>query len=108
MTTTTTAPKSFLGNKDQGVAMSEVCGVIGGVLGGVMTVAEGGSIGAGIGGAIVGAIGGYGMGSFLSPVSNHCGTSGKILTSAISASFGISVGQLAGMVGNSIAKVSNL
>lgn len=104
----TTKQSGIMGSRNEGVAASEVCGVIGGILGGVMTVAEGGSVGAGIAGGIVGAIGGYGMGAFLSPISNHCGTSGKILTSAVSASFGISVGQLAGMVGNSIAKVSGL
>jgi hypothetical protein len=100
--------KGIMGVRNDGVAVSEVCGVVGGLLGGVVAVAQGQSVGAGVVGAVAGAIGGYGMGTLLSPFSNHCGTGAKILTGAISASFGISCAQLGAMVGGSIGKVSGL
>ena len=107
MTISSKARNAFTGELDQGIAASEVCGVIGGILGGVMAMSESGSKAAGLAGAVVGGIGGYGMGTFLSPVSNHMGTGAKILTSAISASFGLSVGQLAGVVATSIGKLGD-
>lgn len=103
-----TAAKGIMGNRNEGVAVSEVAGVIGGLVGGVVALAEGGTKTGAITGALVGAIAGYGMGSFLSPVSNNMGVGAKILTGAVSASFGLSVSQVGALIGNSFSKVSDL
>lgn len=87
------ARPSFRGTRDDGVAVSEVCGVLGGVLGGVLALSGGSSKMAAIGGAVAGAAGGYAMGNMLSPISN-LNTSTKILTGIASGCFGISVAGL--------------
>lgn len=103
-----TAAKGIMGNRNEGVAVSEVAGVIGGLLGGVVALAEGSTKTGAITGALVGAVAGYGMGAFLAPISNNLGTGTKILTGALSGSFGLSVSQVGALIGNSFSKVSDL
>lgn len=87
------AKPSFRGTRDNGVAVSEVCGVIGGVLGGVLALSAGSSKMAAVGGAVAGAAGGYAMGNMLSPISDIT-TSTKILTGITAGCFGISVASI--------------
>lgn len=85
----------FTGEEEK-VALSEILGVVGGIVGGIAVYAETGHLTSGIAGAAVGALGGYGMGNFVAPVCIHTGTGGKILTSVLSASFGVSCAALGG------------
>ena len=88
--------------EDEKVALSEIFGVVGGIVGGLAVYAETGHISSGIAAAAIGGLGGYGMGNFVAPVCIHTGTGGKILTSVLSASFGVSCAALGGSLSEAL------
>jgi hypothetical protein len=95
---------SILGERDKGLAVSEVAGVIGGLLGGACALSAGHSKGAAIGGAIAGAIGGYALGTVMSPFSN-VNTTTKVLTGITAGSFGVSVASLGAAIIDSLGNL---
>jgi hypothetical protein len=88
---------SFRGVRNEGLAVSEVAGVLGGLIGGAAVYAQGGSPVAALAGAVCGGLGGYAAGNMMSPISNLT-TSTKILTGIGAGCFGISVAGLAASI----------
>lgn len=95
---------SLTGFRNEGLAVSEVAGVIGGLLGGACALSAGHSKGAAIGGAIAGAIGGYALGTVMSPFSN-VNTTTKVLTGITAGSFGVSVASLGAAIIDSLGNL---
>lgn len=95
---------SLTGFRNEGLAVSEVAGVIGGLLGGACALSAGHSKGAAIGGALAGAVGGYALGTVMSPFSN-INTTTKVLTGITAGSFGVSVASLGAAIIDSLGNL---
>lgn len=97
---------SFCGVRNEGMAVSEIAGVVGGILGGCLALSAGGSKTAAVVGGLCGAAGGYAMGNLLGPISNLT-TSTKIVTGLTAGCFGISVASLGAAICDSFKALSD-
>lgn len=97
---------NITGDRNKGLVVSEVAGVIGGILGGVCALSAGHSKGAAIGGAVAGVVGGYALGSMIGPVSNFS-TGSKVLTGIVAGSFGISCAALGASIVDSLCALGD-
>ena len=97
---------NILGERDKGLVVSEVAGIVGGILGGVCALSAGYSKGAAIGGAVAGVVGGYALGNMIGPVSNLT-TGTKVLTGILAGSFGISCATLGASIVDSLCALGD-
>jgi len=83
------AMKSFYGDRNDGVSVGQVCGVVGAVVGAAACVSQGSSLGSGIAGGVAGAVAGYAVGTLWGVA--ELNSTGKIISGTMSGLFGVAV-----------------